>query len=725
MNDQSSKQVLPLDPSDEAPIDRYCDLILKGGVTDGVIYPWAIMALAQHYRFRSIGGTSVGAMAAALTAAAEYSRRYGSVRGFNEVMLKIPEQLAKKIGDDTTLFSLFQPTNQATHRLFDLFVAIFSSPKNLSSSETRTQSFQNLLKTYREWFNRGTFFGAVISVAISIIDFFFQTPMSGRVAPVLFGVQCFVLLLFFGLTFEGLRKKYLSWFQYSVFLSAFIALGAAAYSRPAPDLLLYLMFGVSHLTLALCIIFSTVLLVLGIRLRRDLLEGLLPKGIGLCTGKQVDPDGAPALIEWLHKGIQGAAGRPLNQPLTFKDLWNAPSGPGPSSEPANSIGLGYRSIDLQMVTTNITYGRPYGLPLAGSANRLFFRSEELSAYFPDEVMAHLLQYAKPYVNPVPGETDFFELPQGDLPIIVATRLSLSVPILFKAVPLWALKTHHTSASEPFEPCWFSDGGICSNFPIHQFDAAMPRWPTFGIMLSDATAPNGDSVWISEAHNDEMPEGSGSKKTKASGAPGALVQLGNFFKDLIYTAKDWNDNNSARLPGVRDRVVHVKLPDGESNQAGQNVNLGGLNLRLSSEEIMGMARDYGLKAGQLLVKKFLEKSTETSAPPRTLAASAAWREHRWVRINNFLTAMRSRMMGFQFAAESADYSGKLSEQIKQARTSSPLPDDPKIQALTFDQESALAQAQNALSKLELSLNAANAVQNYQPSPALEILLRSPL
>jgi len=52
-----------------------CDLVMKGGVTSGVVYPKAIVRVAQRYRIRSIGGTSVGALAAALTAAAEYWRQ--------------------------------------------------------------------------------------------------------------------------------------------------------------------------------------------------------------------------------------------------------------------------------------------------------------------------------------------------------------------------------------------------------------------------------------------------------------------------------------------------------------------------------------------------------------------------------------------------------------------------------------------------------------------------
>ena len=48
-----------------------CDIIMKGGITSGVVYPKTILRMAEQYRFRSIGGTSAGAIAAALTAAAE------------------------------------------------------------------------------------------------------------------------------------------------------------------------------------------------------------------------------------------------------------------------------------------------------------------------------------------------------------------------------------------------------------------------------------------------------------------------------------------------------------------------------------------------------------------------------------------------------------------------------------------------------------------------------
>jgi len=47
--------------------DKYCDLVMKGGITSGIVYPNAVLSLAREYRFKSIGGTSAGAIAAAVT----------------------------------------------------------------------------------------------------------------------------------------------------------------------------------------------------------------------------------------------------------------------------------------------------------------------------------------------------------------------------------------------------------------------------------------------------------------------------------------------------------------------------------------------------------------------------------------------------------------------------------------------------------------------------------
>lgn len=79
-----------------------CDIVMKGGITSGVVYPLAIYKLSQNYRFENIGGTSAGAIAAVMTAAAEYGRETG---GFEKIKA-LPEDLS------TTLIDKFQPTPQ-------------------------------------------------------------------------------------------------------------------------------------------------------------------------------------------------------------------------------------------------------------------------------------------------------------------------------------------------------------------------------------------------------------------------------------------------------------------------------------------------------------------------------------------------------------------------------------------------------------------------------------
>ena len=61
----SPKLYAPTDFDNPASL---CDIVMKGGVTSGTVYPLAIVELARQYRFSRIGGTSAGAIAAAVTA---------------------------------------------------------------------------------------------------------------------------------------------------------------------------------------------------------------------------------------------------------------------------------------------------------------------------------------------------------------------------------------------------------------------------------------------------------------------------------------------------------------------------------------------------------------------------------------------------------------------------------------------------------------------------------
>ena len=84
---------------------KCCDLVMKGGVTSGVVYPSAIQEISKEFNFVGIGGTSAGAIAAAVTAAAEYRRRpAGDMAGFDTL-----RSVSKEMSDSDRLFDLFRP----------------------------------------------------------------------------------------------------------------------------------------------------------------------------------------------------------------------------------------------------------------------------------------------------------------------------------------------------------------------------------------------------------------------------------------------------------------------------------------------------------------------------------------------------------------------------------------------------------------------------------------
>jgi hypothetical protein len=141
-----------------------------------------------------------------------------------------------------------------------------------------------------------------------------------------------------------------------------------------------------------------------------------------------------------------------------------------------------------------------------------------------------------------------------------------------------------------ERCWFSDGGICSNFPIQFFDSPLPRWPTFGI---DLKAPHpdfpdeADFVWLpnepwsgKQVAWNEFDTGSSRK------------QIMGFFGAIINTMQNWRDNLQATSSGYRDRIVHVSLRPDE----------GGLNLNMPSA-LITLLSERGRRAGSLLKAKF--------------------------------------------------------------------------------------------------------------------------
>lgn len=592
---------------------KYCDLVMKGGITSGIVYPNAVLALSRNYRFKNIGGTSAGAIAAAASAAAAYGDRRkmagetltgdpGQI-GFDGLAL-VAGDLAKK----GFIRSLFQPASGA-RRAFALVIVLAGHHGRL-----------------RKWS------AAALSVP--------------AIAP-LETLAALVSLLGLAWLVAGWSGV---WASLLPVLACAYAIGAVAALKRVARVV-----------------------------RRNLL--------GLCSGLSSNPSpkaGKPALTEWLHVMLQSLAGRPLSEPLTFGDLWQAPRYP---EEPRTE-----KSLSLQMITTAISHHEPRTVPF--SDGRFWFRRDEFEKLFPAAVVASLVAGA--------GEPDqvdgvaYYRLPQGgDLPVLVGMRMSLSFPLLISAVPLHepdARERHDaaalgavssatisgaggTDAGTPgndrdtgveaentvlestealasggrsasgsritrFRVCWFSDGGISSNFPIHLFDAPVPTWPTFAINLvypdTDDTSGR-PPVWLPGNNN------AGWQRSYLGIARrGALAELGGFLFGIVGTMQNWRDLMLARAPGQRDHIVHVALSADE----------GGMNLDMP-QAVLDRISDKGSQAGEAF-------------------AAFSFDNHYWVRWRNLSSAMQRFSIRLADSLESSPPIADYADAYATARTGSPPP-----------------------------------------------------
>jgi hypothetical protein len=103
------------------PPDAECDLVMKGGITSGVVYPSVALTLQPHYRFHNIGGASAGAIAASVVAAAEYGRQ--SRRGGFGALREVVDELSRP----GMIMSLFQPV-PAARAAFELLARGTKAP---------------------------------------------------------------------------------------------------------------------------------------------------------------------------------------------------------------------------------------------------------------------------------------------------------------------------------------------------------------------------------------------------------------------------------------------------------------------------------------------------------------------------------------------------------------------------------------------------------------------
>ena len=540
-----------------------CDIVMKGGITSGVVYPGAVVELAKRYRFRSIGGASAGAIAAAAVAAAEYGRDAPGA-GFGR-LAAVPGELG---GIDEQgrpfLLRLFQP-ERATRPLFETAMTFMRFGKG-----------------------RG---------ALKLLTSFPRFPLVALALALL-----------------------------AIALAAFAGVDWA-------------------IAIAVLAVTPWIAVVGALRDVAQALGDVAENDFGLC---RLGPDGVgdgDALTVWLHRVIQEAAGRgdPLDRPLTFADLWGLP--PLTGNETADELAErdkllrlpGWnpreRKLDLQVMTTNLTNGRPLRLPIARDRYRdtaedgggLLFEPAEWLRFFPQAVVGQMIARSRPLeadtaqhlATLAPGRDLRYFPGGGELPVVVAARMSLSFPLLISAVPLRQLEYRAGGAQPRLRRVIFSDGGISSNFPVHFFDAPLPTRPTFALNLG--SFPEGvqpDPANPALGVQDPPPVNDTAHESWRD-----IESMFKFFTSIKDAMQNWRDNAQARMPGFRDRVIKVMLDEGE----------GGLNLAMKEEKIAELSA-RGAYAGQRLTTLF---SGDPAQPPQR---TKQWNDHRFARLRITLAVL---------------------------------------------------------------------------------------
>ncbi len=619
-------------PSPYAAPSLTCDIVMKGGITSGVIYPRAVAELAQTYRLSSVGGASAGAIAAAAAAAAELGRHTG---GFEELDA-MPDELAA-VGPDghSTLASFFQPTATAAP-LFRLLFAVAGAEGGKVGALVR-----GLLGSFWKEALVGSLVGLVL-VVVSLLGEGVAT-----VAGFIGGLLLLVIGAAVGVLVGALRT----------------------FARVAGD------------------------------------------GFGMCTGMEGDgAGGATALTPWLYEKIQSLAGRgPGDAPLTFGDLRRA-------------------GVTLRVMTTNLTRHQPMAMPW--STGEFWFDPDEFRRLFPEDVVAWM-------ENPTPAtpfDTQLRRAQAGrlrpwpspdDLPVIVATRMSLSFPVLISAVRLWSIDFTQPSnwravdeaarwrranpdgtveqalavlPAPTFSPVWFTDGGLCANLPVHFFDSPLPKHPTFAFNLGPF--PPGREKSPDQSENSYLPTANagGLQRPWFPLPTAGLGAWASFGMLMVHTAREWVDAAQMVMPGYRDRIVTVHHDESE----------GGMNLSMPPDVVRDLAERGRLGAVKLV---------DVFAGERPgVVPARGWDNHRWIRFRTAASGLAGWLGAWNRSYRDASPGGTPYPDLAGPGADAELPS----YRLTNAQRESLNEKTGQLAGLADAWGAAPMPPAPQPAPRLRLV-----
>jgi len=608
-----------------------CDLVMKGGITSGVVYPKLIARLADEYQFRSVGGTSAGAIAAAGCAAAEHGRQRGTNLNAFAELAKLPDQLGNPVGTGagSMLFQLFRPA-PALRDHFAVLVGALNRRDKIAAVGGALRSL--LLKFWP------------LSLLALLAAVVVGAPLLKSIAPQLEAGPAIGWAL-------AIVAIWLAWLGLATMLRKILTLkGAVALwllaSIASTTALLWLvtnwggkMFllvtAAFAVAMPLCLALAVALCVT--RFTVTLLAGLHGNRWGLCSGHDDIADGPqPPLTDWLTGYFNTLAGMdPKGRPLTFGDLWGAPM-EAIEADAANTPARD-RRLDLQVMTTAVSQKMCYAIPFREGAGQFYYDRAEWAALFPPSVMAWLDQVsavadAGQDAVTRAGGVSLRRLPSGRyLPVVVAVRLSLSFPVLLSALPLYQIDYSMPDdvKNKRATRVWFSDGGLSSNMPLHFFDAALPGRPTFAINLKDehpAHRIDPDKKACAQEGRVYLAGNNNAGRIQHWPPPndGTPMGLFDFLFGIVDTMQNWRDEIQFPYPGYRDRIVQIsQLPDE-----------GGLNLNMPKPQIDALS-DAGDCAAVTLIHRFLSSPTSTAD---------GWENHRDIRMRTFLALMEDLVTG---------------------------------------------------------------------------------
>jgi predicted acylesterase/phospholipase RssA len=490
-----------------------CDVVMKGGISSGVVYPHAICEIAKTYRLRNVGGTSAGAIAAALAGAAEAGRASG---GFVE-LARLPDWI--RSGDN--LFRLFRPQRR-TRPYFRVFMAALGGG---------FRSFLRVLLMAMVNFPLTTLVAAAPGVALIVI-----AAGNGETLVKVMAIVVGSLLLLLAIPL-ALAARILVGLGHALPKNSYgLCSGLSGGSAERPTLTPWLNAQLNKFAnkavdgdpltfgeldaAGVNLEFMTT----NLTLRR-------PYRIPWKTREYFfDPREfraffPPRVVSWLED-------HPAAGPTEESDQreWQLrchllrPLRPLPDRVELPVIVAARMSLSFPFLLSTVPL---WAVDMSIPAN------QEATRKWNDWVHEHPLCW------------------QG-----LVDKDDVGLP---KVRPL-------------AERCLFSDGGISSNFPLHFFDAPLPTRPTFAINLRGfhVAHPQSDN----EEENAYLPATSGGGMLEwwyRFPERGGLKKLQSFIEAIGRTMQNRVDEAQMRVPGYRDRIAHVSL---SSKEGGMNLKMEG-------------------------------------------------------------------------------------------------------------------------------------------------------